>query len=146
VKAYSEYDFKFRDAATVTDLTGALVGNAKLTIAEQNTVVSRSGQTNESRDYTFPDLPLGQYTVTARVTGLNAEIRHISLLVNTRTHLDFQLQLGYVAESVKVTGAVRLLETDLAGYRRQDRAARTAALPFGTRGPRDLQLGLKLLF
>lgn len=34
--------------------------------------------------------------------------------MNTRTHLDFQLQLGYVAESVKVTGVMRLLETDLA--------------------------------
>lgn len=52
-----------------------------LTIAEQNTGVSGSGQTNEGGDYTFPDLPLGQYTVTTQVTGFKAEIRrHISLL------------------------------------------------------------------
>jgi protocatechuate 3,4-dioxygenase beta subunit len=71
---------------TVTDSTGALVGNAKVTIAEQNTGISHTGQTNESGNYTFPDLPPGQYTVTAEVTGFKTEIRRkLSLLVNTST-------------------------------------------------------------
>ena len=49
---------------TVTDISGAIVPNAKVTVTETNTGVSRTGQTNESGNYTFPDLRSGQYSVT----------------------------------------------------------------------------------
>ena len=42
---------------TVTDLSGGVVAGAKVTITETNTGVSHSRQTNESGNYTFPDLP-----------------------------------------------------------------------------------------
>ena len=45
---------------TVTDSSGAIVPNAKVTITEVNTGINRSGQTNESGNYTFPDMPPGQ--------------------------------------------------------------------------------------
>ncbi len=48
----------------VTDVSGAVVPNAKVTITEQNTNVSRSAETNESGNYTFPDLPPGEYSVS----------------------------------------------------------------------------------
>ena len=50
---------------TVTDSSGAAVGNAKITITETNTGINRSSQTNESGNYVLPDLPPGTYTVTA---------------------------------------------------------------------------------
>jgi len=52
---------------TVTDSSGAPVGNAKITITETNTGISRTSQTNESGNYVVPDLPPGTYTVTAEV-------------------------------------------------------------------------------
>jgi protocatechuate 3,4-dioxygenase beta subunit len=53
---------------TVVDSTGALIANAKVTITEVNTGASHSSQTNDSGNYTFPDLPPGQYTVTVENT------------------------------------------------------------------------------
>jgi Carboxypeptidase regulatory-like domain len=55
---------------TVTDLSGGVVANAKVTIAETNTGISHSRQTNESGNYTFPELPPGLYTVSAEMEGL----------------------------------------------------------------------------
>src|ERR1700739_3497082 len=118
---------------TVTDSTGALVSNAKVTIAEQNTGIRHTGQTNESGNYTFPDLPPGQYTVTAEVTGFKTEIRrNISLLVNTSTRIDLQLQPGNLTGSVEVTAATPLLETDRADTGAKIEQVQTAALPLGT--------------
>src|SRR5579862_3124777 len=118
---------------TVTDSTGAVVGNAKVSVAEQNTGVNHSGQTNESGNYTFPDLPPGQYTVIAEAPGFKAEVhRNIALLVNSSTRIDLRLQPGNVSESIEVTGAPALLETDRADTGAQIEQVQTAALPLGT--------------
>jgi Carboxypeptidase regulatory-like domain/TonB dependent receptor len=118
---------------TVTDSTGAAVGNAKVTVAEQNTGISHAWQTNESGNYTVPDLPPGQYSVTAEVAGFKTEIRrNISLLVNTSTRIDLQLQPGNVTESVEVTAVTPILETDRADTGAKIEQVQTAALPLGT--------------
>src|SRR5674476_1462319 len=74
---------------TVTDSSGAVVPNAKVTVTEVNTGVNRSGQTNESGNYTFPDMAPGQYTVTVEVSGFKKETRKdIALTVNSSTRID----------------------------------------------------------
>ena len=45
---------------TVTDSSGAPVGNVKITITETNTGISHNSQTNESGNYVLPDLPPGK--------------------------------------------------------------------------------------
>src|ERR1700747_46679 len=69
---------------TVTDSSGAAVGNVKVTITETNTGISRSSQTNESGNYVFPDLPPGTYTVTAELSGFKRASRPaVEVIVNT---------------------------------------------------------------
>ena len=100
---------------TVTDASGAVVPNAKVTITEVNTGVSRSGQTNESGNYTFPDLPPGQYSVTMEAAGFKKETRRdVALQVNSSQRVDIQLQPGNVSETIEVTGAAPTLQTDRA--------------------------------
>ena len=99
----------------VTDASGAVVPNAKVTITEVNTGVSRSGPTNESGNYTFPNLPPGQYSVTVEAAGFKKETRRdIGLLVNTTQRVDIQLQPGNVSETIEVTAAAPALQTDRA--------------------------------
>jgi hypothetical protein len=101
---------------TVTDSSGAVVPNAKLTLTEVNTGVSRPGQANESGNYTYPNLPPGQYSVTVEAAGFKKETRKdIVLQINTNTRVDLQLQPGVVTENIEVTGAPPLLQTDSAG-------------------------------
>src|SRR6185437_12084551 len=60
---------------TVTDASGASIPNATITITETNTGVSRTAKTNESGNYTVPDLPPGEYSVTVESTGFKKETR-----------------------------------------------------------------------
>src|SRR5271163_3724428 len=54
---------------TVTDNTGAAVPGATVTILENATGIPHTGTTNESGNYTFPDLPPGSYSVSAEAKG-----------------------------------------------------------------------------
>src|SRR5215469_18011336 len=53
----------------VTDATGAVIPNAKLTISDDNTGYTREVQTSGDGNYVFPDLPIGRYTVTVEANG-----------------------------------------------------------------------------
>ena len=60
---------------TISDASGAVVVNAKVTVTESNTGVSRNVNTNESGNFTFPNLPPGTYTVSAEQTGFKKVTR-----------------------------------------------------------------------
>src|SRR5882757_6697980 len=60
---------------TVTDSTGAVVPNAKVTITETNTNISRANTSNESGNYVFPDVAPGTYAVVVEITGFKKERR-----------------------------------------------------------------------
>jgi hypothetical protein len=100
---------------TVTDTSGAVVPNAKVTATETGTNVSRTGQTNESGNFVFPDLPPGNYSITVEVAGFKKEERKgVALQVDTTQRVDVQLQAGNITETVEVTAASPLLQTDRA--------------------------------
>ena len=119
---------------TVTDSSGAIVPNAKVTVTEVNTGVNRTGQTNESGNYTFPDHGSGTVhghrgdrPVSRRKPGKISRSR-----VNSSTRIDVQLTPGNVTETVEVTGAPPLLQTDRADTGAQLEVVQTASLPLGT--------------
>src|ERR1039457_2828296 len=60
--------------------------NAKIVLTEVATGVNRSGQSNESGNYTYPNLPPGQYSVTVEAAGFKKETRKdIVVQINTRS-------------------------------------------------------------
>ena len=74
---------------SVTDASGAVVPNAKVTITEQATNVSHTANTNEGGNFTFADLPPGNYSVSVELTGFKKEQRKdIALLVNSIQRVD----------------------------------------------------------
>ena len=97
----------------VTDSSGALVPNAQVIITEIATGVSHAGKSNESGNYIFPNVQPGRYTVSVEAAGFKKEVRHdITVLVDSAARIDVQLQPGSVSESVVVTAAPPLLQTD----------------------------------
>jgi hypothetical protein len=117
---------------TVTDSSGAAVPNAKVTIIEVNTKVSRTAQTNESGNYSFPNLPPGSYEVDVEAQGFKKETRTgITVQVDTTARVDAQLQPGSVSETVEVTGAPPLLQTDTAGTGQNIETRIIADMPLG---------------
>ncbi|MBN9662473.1 MAG: TonB-dependent receptor [Acidobacteria bacterium] len=118
---------------TITDASGATVPNAKVTITETNTGTTRSSQTNESGNYVFSDVPPGLYTVAAELTGFKRSSRPgVELTINSSPRVDLVLQPGNVSESIEVTAATPLLQTDRADTGSQLTTVQTANLPLGT--------------
>src|SRR3954454_3591708 len=98
---------------TVSDSTGALVANAKVTATEANTGLSRTAETNASGNYTFPNLPPGTYDVIVEEAGFKRETRSgVGVLVNTTARVDVTLQPGNISETITVTSETPMLQTD----------------------------------
>jgi Carboxypeptidase regulatory-like domain len=100
---------------TITDNTGAAVPGASVTILENATGIPHTSVSNESGNYTFPDLSPGSYSVSAEAKGFKKEVRSaVDLVVNTSTRVDLALQPGSISETVTVTGAPAIMQTDRA--------------------------------
>lgn len=100
---------------SVNDKTGASVANAKVTIKELATQITHEVTTNESGNYTFPNLPPGAYSVTAEANGFKKETRaSVDVIVNTATRVDLALEPGSASETVTVTDVPPILQTDRA--------------------------------
>lgn len=118
---------------TVSDSTGAAVANAKVTITETNTNISRTTQTNESGNYVFPDLSPGTYKVTAEQTGFKRATRaDLDVVVNTTMRVDLDLQAGDISETITVEADTAILQTERADTGRKIETVLTENLPLGT--------------
>lgn len=101
-----------RILGTVTDPSGAVVSNAKVTITNTATGVSRSLETNSVGEYAAPSLDPGNYTVTVEAAGFKqAESNPVLLEVSRDVRVDLKLQPGAVTEKVEVTTEGVLADT-----------------------------------
>src|SRR5438270_11007660 len=79
---------------TVKDASGALVPNAKVTLTNQQTGITREAKTNDTGAYTFPLLPVGMYSVAAEQQGFRmAKRSDINLNVDQVARLDLDLSV-----------------------------------------------------
>ena len=84
----------FRGTITgvVTDGSGAAIAGASVSLNSPSTGLSRAVVTNSQGQYLFPDLAVGQYTVTVSHTGFEAKkIEHVEVAVSKTTNMDLQL-------------------------------------------------------
>jgi hypothetical protein len=131
---------------TITDSTGASVPGARVVITETNTGVSRATTTNQSGNYTFPDLPPGVYTVSVEQTGFKKTSRtNVDVLVNSAVRVDLTLQPGEVSETVQVTAEAPMLQTERADTGRKVETKEIEDLPVSTPGGRNFQALLNLV-
>lgn len=97
----------------VTDSTGAAVPAAKVRIVSKDTNVSKLTTTNASGDYSITDAVPGTYTVEIMREGFKTYARGgVSVTLNAVTRVDAVLEVGAVTQTVEVSGAPPLLQTD----------------------------------
>lgn len=97
----------------VTDQTGAVVPGAAVTARRVATGDVRTTVTNETGNYVFPLLDIGEYEVTCSAPGFKTEIRRgLVLQLQQKARIDFQLQIGDTVETVEVLAAAPLLRTE----------------------------------
>src|SRR6266487_2034007 len=74
---------------TVTDSSGAVVPNVSITVTARDTGLTRKTTTNQSGNYVATFLPVGQYSVTAEVSGFKKKtVTGIVLEVNQEPRVD----------------------------------------------------------
>ena len=118
---------------TVTGSTRAVVPNAKVTLTEENAGLSKVVQTNESGNFTFPDISPGRYSVSAESAGFKKEVRKgTDVAANSSVRADLRMQPGNVRKSVEVTASAPVLETGRADVGRSIDTVAVANLPMGT--------------
>jgi hypothetical protein len=118
---------------TVIDTTGASITKAQVTITRTGQSAVYTTVTNESGNFTEPDLPPGIYAVDIVASGFKKETReNITLDTNTTQRVDVTLVAGSTTETVTVTGAPPLLQTDRADISTTISSAQMANLPLSS--------------
>ncbi len=99
----------------VTDQNGAAVPGAAVTLADLQTNLNRTTQTNGEGLYEFPLIQPGLYKITVAQSGFDtASSPELRLEVNQIATQDFKLTVGSATQTVTVTSAVELLQASTA--------------------------------
>jgi hypothetical protein len=126
---------------TVRDPSQAAVAKAAVTLTNQGTGVEAKTTTDENGGYNFFDVKIGTYTVTVELQGFSKfTAPDIVVNVGARQRVDIKLQVGAVTESVTVTDAATLLETDTSEHGQLINTKQIVELPLNGRSSADLAL------
>jgi len=99
----------------VTDPTGAAVPGAKVTVVNTETRIESSGVTNAEGAYYIPFLAVGSYQLAVEAAGFKRYVQSgIQLRAGEVPRIDVRLEVGEITQSVEVTGAAPLLQTETA--------------------------------
>jgi hypothetical protein len=98
---------------TVHDPSGAAVPSATVTIVEKSTNTSTVVHSDDKGDYTSPPLHVGPYSVTTEAPGFKTETRdNLTLQVQDRLRIDFDMQVGQISEKVLVSSEAPPIQTE----------------------------------
>ena len=99
---------------TVTDPSGAVVGAARVTIANKSTGQSISTLTSSSGTYASGALTPGDYQVRVEAEGFKTVEMPVTVKVNTTSTGNVTLPVGKAAETVEVEGSALTVNTEQA--------------------------------
>jgi hypothetical protein len=97
---------------TVTDSTGAVVPNAKVTLLNTDQGLSLEAATGTAGEYSFSPVRIGNYQLSVTAPGFSTTTQqHITVSVSQRVQVNVQLKPGAATETVEVTTAPPQLQT-----------------------------------
>ena len=100
---------------TVNDPSGAVISGVNITLNSQATGLTRTTKTNEAGTFSFPQLPVGVYSVTGEQEGFSAAKRSdIQLNVDQIARVDLTMKVGATSETVNVEAASVNIDTETA--------------------------------
>ena len=96
----------------VTDATGAGVGGASVTVKSLETGATRTATTDEAGNFRIFSLPVGPQEIRVNKTGFKEAVRTgINLQVGQQAVVNFQLEVGEIAQQVVVSAAAPVVNT-----------------------------------
>ncbi|MBX5497156.1 MAG: carboxypeptidase regulatory-like domain-containing protein, partial [Bryobacteraceae bacterium] len=120
---------------TAVDPTGAIISGAKVTVTSVETGIASEAMTNETGNFTIPQLKEGAYELRAQAPGFKEFVaRNIVLASRDVRRINITLQVGAVETSVEVSAGATLIETEMARISDGKNAVMLKTLPLNTRG------------
>jgi hypothetical protein len=95
----------------VTDPSGAVVPNARVTITSTNNGATRTATTDSSGRWLIGGLGSGNYKARTEAQGFQASVLNLNYDANQSSMYNFPLNVGTVSETVEVSAAVPQIAT-----------------------------------
>jgi hypothetical protein len=109
----SAQTFRGGISGIVTDQSGALVAGAEVKAINDATSLNYSTTTSSAGEFTFADLPIGNYTIAVTQSGFSpVTVNGVRVAAGTIYNLPIKLSVGQIATSVEVSAAGVALETN----------------------------------
>ena len=125
----------------VRDTSEAVLPGAAITVRSPDTGLTRTAITQADGRFYVASLPVGQYNVTAELTGFQRQIQSgVRLEVGQEATLDFTLAVASVKEVVTVTAAPPVIETTKTTIDQVVRREQLDLLPISGRTAANLAL------
>jgi outer membrane receptor protein involved in Fe transport len=97
----------------VTDTTGAVVSDAKVTAVQSGTNSAFSTVSTSTGDFTIPQMPVGSYSVRVERQGFKSFVASgVVITAGGSARIAATLDVGTVSESIEVTAAAVQMQTD----------------------------------
>jgi Carboxypeptidase regulatory-like domain/TonB dependent receptor-like, beta-barrel/TonB-dependent Receptor Plug Domain len=115
---------------TVSDASGAVAPGAEVTLLRVGTGEKRRTVTDNSGNYSFPLIEIGEYTVTAALKGFKTQTQTgIVVELQQKARVNFELGVGASTERVEVAATGVELKTDDASLGATIEQKRVVELP-----------------
>jgi len=133
------------DTATVIgyvrDSAGAAIPNATVSLTNVATRVTVTGKSDSEGKFEFPSVRIGDYRVVAEAGGFSRSDSGVfNLSVNARQRVDLALKPGSASDTIEVTAAASLLETENSSKSQLIGTREVENLPLNGRSYADLTL------
>src|SRR6202789_2910727 len=126
-------------AGTVQDASGGGVPHAHLTIANQDTNLTKQTDSDGTGAYVFRELPPGPYTLSVSMSGFQSFVeKGIQLTVEQHATLPVSLKVGSNSETVTVAGGAELINATTAEISQVIGQDEVSELPLNGRDPSTL--------
>ncbi|MDR3751354.1 MAG: carboxypeptidase-like regulatory domain-containing protein, partial [Terracidiphilus sp.] len=123
---------------TVKDPSGALVPEAKVTLADKTKGKTVNATADSAGNYIFPQIPPARYTITVSAAGFGIQTKTAELLVNQPATINFALTVEASTVTVDVSATAQTLNTSDATMGDSVGNSTIAALPMEGRDPISL--------
>jgi len=134
-------DISAKITGAVTDASGAVISGATVTARDTSRGTAYPTQTNSAGVYYLSPLPSGDYVLNVTAPGFST-VQHpaFSLVMNQTARVDIAMPVGQASQTVEVSSAPPLLQTDQTFMGTVLDARANVTLPLATRNYNQLTL------
>src|SRR5258708_4570157 len=98
---------------TVLDPSGAPIRDAVVVATDTDRGTSLNAKNKEAGAYNITRVPVGTYSIKITAPGFQTAVQSgITLELNQTARIDMKMKIGAISETVEVTGAAPILQTD----------------------------------